>query len=66
MAEYVEVMNQKKRMCNSYALSSLGCPLNNIDFCNKNSEEKTNADFHEVERRTMAWAAEHPEPVYPS
>jgi hypothetical protein len=44
----------------------MGCPLNNIDFCNKNSGEKTNADFPEVERRTMAWAVEHPEPVYPS
>ena len=66
MAEYVEVMNQKKRMCNSYAFCSMGCPLNNMDFCNKNSGEKTNADFPEVERRTMAWAAEHPEPVYPT
>ena len=66
MAEYVEVMNQKRRMCNSYAFCSMGCPLNNIDFCNKNSGEKTNADFPEVERRTMAWAAEHPEPKYPT
>ena len=66
MAEYVEVMNQKRRMCNSYALCSMGCPLKDIDFCNKNSGEKTNADFPEVERRTMAWAAEHPEPVYPT
>ena len=66
MAEYVEVMNQKRRMCNSYALCSMGCPLNDTDFCGKNSGEKTYADFLEVERRTMAWAAEHPEPVYPT
>lgn len=66
MAEYVEVMNQKRRMCNSYALCSMGCPLYDTDFCSKNSGEKTNADFPEVERRTMAWAAEHPEPKYPT
>ena len=66
MAEYVNVMGQKRRMCNSYALCNMGCPLNDIDFCNKNSGEKTNADFSEVERRTMAWATEHPEPVYPT
>ena len=66
MAEYVEVMNQKRRMCNSYVLCSMGCPLYDTDFCSKNSGEKTNADFLEVERRTMAWAAEHPEPVYPT
>ena len=66
MAEYIEVMKQKRRMCNYYALCIMGCPLNDIDFCNKNSGEKTNADFPEVERRVMSWAAEHPEPVYPS
>lgn len=66
MAEYVNVMEQKRRMCNSYALCSMGCPLNDIDFCNKNSGEKTNADFPEVERKVMSWAAEHPEPVYPT
>jgi len=66
VAEYIEVMKQKRRMCNYYALCIMGCPLNDIDFCNKNSGEKTNADFPEVERRVMSWAAEHPEPVYPS
>ena len=66
MAEYIEVMKQKRRMCNYYALCIMGCPLNDIDFCNKNSGEKTNADFPEVERRVMSWAAEHPEPVYPT
>ena len=66
MAEYVNVMEQKRRMCNSYALCSMGCPLNDIDFCNKNSGEKTNADFPEVEHRVMSWTAEHPEPVYPT
>jgi len=66
MAEYVEVMEQKRRMCNSYALCCMGCPLEAINFCGKNSGERTSADFSEVERRVMAWAAEHPKPVYPS
>lgn len=66
MAEYVEVMNQKMRMCNSYDLCSMGCPLNAINFCGKNSGEKIRADFPEVERRVMSWAAEHPESVYPT
>jgi hypothetical protein len=44
----------------------MGCPLNDTDFCGKNSGEKISADFSEVERRTMAWAAEHPEPFYPT
>lgn len=66
MAEYVEVMEQKRRMCNSYVLCCMGCPLNATNFCNKNTGEKISADFPEVERIVMAWAAEHPEPVYPT
>lgn len=66
MAEYQEVMKQKQRMCRLYTYCSKGCPLNDIDFCGKNSGEKIQADFAEVERRVMEWAAEHSEPVYPT
>lgn len=66
MAEYVEVMEQKRRMCNSYILCSMGCPLTAIAFCDKNTGERTSADFPEVERRVMSWAAKHPEPKYPT
>ena len=66
MAEYSEVIKQFKRMCNNgHCATATGCPMYpscNIGQCRRVAFERP-SDF---EKRVMAWAAEHPEPVYPS
>lgn len=73
MAEFSEVMQQWKRMCNYYTERG----NDNIDACaickfeGDGSNclavyEDSEIDTAEVERVVMAWAAEHPEPVYPT
>lgn len=65
MAEYVEVMEQKKRMCNStlccecdiFHLS--GEDINNCSQFISNNPSK-------AEKIIMSWAAEHPAPKYPT
>ena len=67
MAEFQEVMKQFDRMC-SYCQREhecpMGCPMNgvNISQCRKIAFECPDS----VERTVMAWAAQHPEPVYPT
>lgn len=67
MAEYKDVIKQFKRMCKSVSSAQctrgeclMGCE--NIGQCRKVAFERP-AEFEE---RVMAWAAEHPEPVYPT
>lgn len=67
MAEYKDVIKQFKRMCKSVSNAQctrgeclMGCE--NIGQCRKVAFERP-AEFEE---RVMAWAAEHPEPVYPT
>ncbi len=72
MAEFVEVMRQARRLCETKKCRA--CPLSNrdpiigIDMCmlhpSKNSEDDVN--YAEVESVIMQWAKEHPELVYPS
>lgn len=69
MAEYTEVIKQFKRMCKSVTLMKCTrgeCPIamgcENIGQCRKAAFERP-LDF---EKRVMDWAAEHPEPVYPT
>lgn len=72
MAEYAEVIKQFKRMCKSttgFECSRGECPVmgyafgcENIGQCRKIAFERPDA----FEGRVMAWAAEHPEPVYPT
>lgn len=66
MAEYCDVMAQKLRMCHSFAFCSDGCPLNELQFCGKNTGEEINADFPKVEKAVMKWASEHKGPEYPT
>ena len=67
MAEFKEVAAQKKRMCNMYDNNGCnGCPLNNGD-CGVLNMRFTDVDtVQHVETTVMSWAAEHPEPVYPT
>ena len=66
MAEFTEVMKQARRMCKEQQ---------NIDCCvrcpiNKNGcmvvADAEYVDYADAEQEIMHWAAEHPEPVYPT
>ena len=67
MAEFVDVIHHTKRICKSVnghcekcLLGAFSCP-NNARF--DSTDEQKFIDFANA---VMAWAAEHPEPVYPT
>lgn len=69
MAEFQDVMRQWGRYCKGYTENHnddcSGCPFEINGSCN--SYAKDNAQYAEqIEKHIMAWAAEHPEPVYPT
>ena len=77
MAEFQEVMRQWARMCSNVPGKSKGnlcsdvysgyvCPLREKGLCNQPISSQTNSDRVIGEKIIMAWAAEHPEPVYPT
>jgi hypothetical protein len=71
MADFVQTMKDWKRMCNAMGqedeysacekcgLKAFGCPAIYEKECDS-------ADWNHVEEVVTAWAAEHPEPVYPT
>ena len=66
MAGFVTVMSQFMRLCDSYKHCD-DCPVNQAGFncdCDHLGYSKTGAA--ELEHIIMQWAAEHPEPVYPT
>ena len=67
MAEFTAVMRQAKRMCAAHGgmCISRNCPLDNGEAC-RLAADQDGEDCSDVERIIMAWAAEHPEPMYPS
>lgn len=66
MADFVQTMKDWKRMCDTYDYCS-DCPLNDDrETCIHASRGKWPNSVDNLERRVMAWAAEHPEPVYPT
>ena len=69
MAEFQEVMRQWGRYCKGYTENHnddcAGCPFEIDGSCN--SYAKDNAQYAEqIEKNVMSWAAEHPEPQYPT
>lgn len=68
MAEFVEVMRQARRMCNKCGENCFMCPLNNTGDCilMLDNDNACDSDYAKIEDIIMQWAAEHPEPVYPS
>ena len=70
MAEFSEVMRQWSRMCGAMLDQEGKCEncglLKTYRVCCGVPNAATSEDFAEVERVVMAYAAEHPEPVYPS
>lgn len=68
MAEYTEVMRQARRMC--VAINDCEkCPVVTMTagcYLKLSPQFVHGDDIAEVERIVMQWAAEHPEPKYPS
>ena len=62
MAEFQEVMKQRKRMCAFTGSTCNGCPFKDKD-CGFNAAKDNAANY---ERIVMQWAEENPEPVYPT
>lgn len=67
MAEFQEVLQQWRRMCQCHNCKE--CPgrtignKDNICLLMKTENRRTEAEVEEI---ITAWAAEHPEPVYPT
>lgn len=72
MAEFTEVCKQWRRMCKAYTTDDEsccdGCPV--ADFrehgCGAIFEMEDSTDWERYEGAIREWAAEHPEPVYPT
>ena len=68
MAEFQEVMRQYDRMCSHFE-ECADCPFHkNVIWCIKKIGGKryVNENAKSAEKLIMDWAAEHPEPVYPT
>ncbi len=66
MSEFQEVMRQIKRICSRYQnCEDAGCILHDVcgslGYCSANAEQA-----RQIEQRVKKWAAENPEPVYPT
>ena len=73
MTDFVQTMMDWRRMCKTYTVEGHeceGCPLVDIAeyACGAifEAEFADVVDWAELERRLDKWAAEHPEPVYPT
>lgn len=65
VAEFIEVVRAKRRMCNAHAKECSECKLQGncslLNACGYSDD-----DVKKLENEVMLWAAEHPEPVYPT
>ena len=78
MAEFVQTMNDWRRMCHACQTEKdihgvCGCyPAGNYAVCAMKSMDKEadlacdNLYFERLEKAITVWAAEHPTPVYPT
>lgn len=63
MAEFKDVMKQWRRFCKSH--SHCGeCEFDGKGICSQ--AHLSDVPYSDIELRIMAWAAEHPEPKYPT
>lgn len=65
MAEFQEVAKAYIRMCDSFGSTCNGCPIYNI-FDVDSCRARALKDPDKYERAITAWAADHPEPKYPT
>lgn len=67
MAEFQEVMRQYQRMCKGRECKNCPIGISSIKdcFC-RNGYISELGHFEETEEIVMLWAAENPEPVYPT
>ena len=65
MAEFIEVARAKRRMCKAHTEECSYCKLQ--EHCSLlNVCAYSDDDVIKLENEVMSWAAEHPEPVYPT
>lgn len=67
MAEFKIVMHEMQRMCEAFIKKDerQNCPLINNPVCGS-PVDMDGKDIAKAEADTMAWAAKHPEPQYPT
>ena len=70
MADFIQTMKDWKRMCSAMKKlrpvdSCCGCPLEEYG-CPAIYGDNSHVDYDDVEKKVTAWAADHPEPVYPT
>ena len=74
MADFVQTMKDWRRMCKHYSDESMKdgqhscaamCPLGHNNACGM-IEDALDSDIEVTEKEIAKWAAEHPEPVYPT
>ena len=71
MAEFVQIMKDLRRMCiaadNGPDTTKCGnCPLGESRLCSFEISDIDDYELQEAETCITTWAAEHPEPVYPT
>lgn len=67
MAEFSELVRTKKRICAKYKKDNcFGCPISGILCGIISISSYSDLEFKKFEDALMAWAAEHPEPIYPT
>lgn len=64
MAEFAEVIKQAQRMCNE--MSCEDCPLEDVLEACPIGDTSFNAGLASMEKLVMDWAAQNPEPKYPT
>ena len=64
MAEFQEVMRHINRMCREERCEENGCPI--FEYCGNIGNLGDPVSSSRIEEAVMKWAAEHPEPVYPT
>ena len=72
MADFVQTMKDWRRMCKAFNTDDesccYGCPVVDIHEhgCEAIFEMEDGTDWERYEGQIREWAAEHPEPVYPT
>lgn len=71
MSDFVQTMKDWRRMCMAMEKlrpddSCCGCSLEGCGCPAIYEEDSSHVDYADVEKNVTAWAAEHPEPQYPT